>query len=219
MGHHVGLRNPSYAASGWMAPVVVAIGSTILCGVATREVWLRSHNMRRNLLYIVFDEKAAGARLAQANAHLRIKGWAAMFFVFVCLLWTALFLAAEYAFVVPAEKAGMPCGCETWTTRGNNTNQCCHQCSTDVLCLAWSANLKATSPLVNICGPGTKLGDEGGAKNATFSCAADGYWMLVTSFFALFWLLVVKCRRPAQLPPAVMAAHPDGDASAKGIEA
>ena len=32
---------PSYAASGWLAPVVIAVFSTLICGLACRELFLR----------------------------------------------------------------------------------------------------------------------------------------------------------------------------------
>ena len=93
---------PSYARSGWMAPVVIAIGSTIVCGVATRELWFRSHKMRRALIYAIFDDSKAAARTAKVNLQNRVKGWVALFCTVLCVLFTVLFLVAEYTIVAPA---------------------------------------------------------------------------------------------------------------------
>ena len=205
---------PSYAAEGWMAPVVIAVGSTIICGLATREMWLRSHSTRTKFLYMVFDDKSAAARAAKANASQKVQGWCALFCVFICILFTALFLVAEYAIVDPAVAAGMPCGCETWTARGNNTDACCHLCASDPMCIAWSDAVRAANGLTAICPPGTKAGDTlPNAKNSGFSCAADGYWMAVTTFFTLGWFVVLRCRPTARTAP-VAAATPGVGAEA-----
>ena len=193
---------PSYAREGWMAPIVLAIGSSILSLVATREFWLRSHVVRSKMLYVVLNETQAKERAEKTNAAQKTKGLVAAFFTVLCLVWTILFLAAEYGSVNPAEQAGMPCGCELWKARNNGTDHCCHLCDADPLCLNWAAALKQSSPLVGICSPSTSAADlPTTEKNATFSCAADGFWMLVTTFFALFWFVIVRCRSPVKTSP------------------
>ena len=123
----------------------------------------------------------------------------------LCIIWTVLFLAVEYTIVAPAEKAGMPCDCQLYTRRGNNTDVCCHACAEDPLCLGWSSALAASSPLLSICPTGAKtLADT--TKNTAFSCLADGFWMLVTTVFALAWFAIVRCRRPPTLATADPAA-------------
>ena len=52
---------PSYLGEGWIAPVIISIGSTILCGFATRELWLRSHAMRPKFIYLFMDDAKAAA--------------------------------------------------------------------------------------------------------------------------------------------------------------
>ena len=84
---------PSYAASGWLAPVVIAVFSTIICGLACRELFLRSRVARRKLLYVIFDEKKAAARAARVNLGRRVQGWVALACVVLTALFTALFQA------------------------------------------------------------------------------------------------------------------------------
>ena len=200
---------PSYAASGWLAPVVIAVFSTIICGLACRELFLRSRVARRKLLYVLFDEKKAAARAARVNLGRRVQGWVALACVVLTALFTALFLAAEYAIVSPAVDAGMPCACETWTARGNNSNQCCHACADDPLCLDFSDAVLANNGLAALCPPGTKRGDPiDTPKNAGFSCAADGFWMLVTTLFCVGWWIVIRFR-PVAKPASVASATPD----------
>lgn len=202
---------PSYAAEGWLAPIIIAVGSTIICGLATREMWKRSHATRSKFLYLVFDEKVAKARAEEASRSKKVQGWCALLCTLLCILFTALFLIAEYNMVDPAVAAGMPCGCETWKARGNNTDACCHQCLADPLCIGWSDTVRAANGLTAICPPGTKAGDPPDTpKNSGFSCAADGYWMAVTTLFTLAWYLVLKCRAPVSMPEVgpIAAATP-----------
>lgn len=181
--------------------------------LATRELWLRSHAARKKVIYLIFDEKSAEEKLKRTDTKKRIQGYVALFCVLICLVFTVLFLIAEYTVVAPAVAAGMPCGCHTGRTRTNNTNVCCHHCYKDPLCLKWSDSVLASGGLAAICPPGAKAGDPMSTpKNTGFSCAADGFWMLVTTIFCLAWFIILKCRPPST--PAKVASPVPGTASA-----
>ena len=212
---------PSYTAEGWMAPVYVAIGSTILCGLATREMWLRSHDVRRKFIYLVFDEDAAKARVdnSQMTAQ-KLKGLIAGLCTLLCLVFTLVFLLAEYTVIAPAEKLGMPCACETWVGRNNGTDACCKQCTTDPNCVAWSTALVQSNSLAGVCSPSiTAAEPQSSPMNSGFSCLADGFWMLVTFFFAGFWLLIVLCRPISKAAPIASAVPGCGSSTSSSVPA
>ena len=70
-------------------------------------------------------------------------------------------------------------------------------CVEDPDCKAWTAFMMEQESMTKICPP-PKDSYEG---DATFSCAADGYWMVCTCFIAAMWLVAVlyTARRCATL--------------------
>lgn len=176
---------PSYAAIGWVTPVVCAVFSSILAILATRDIFQHlSPSIHRYVL--VGAEKRASLTVARA----RRKGAVALVFFGASAACVVVFLAVAYAVIEP-ERGDMPCDGE------------CEDCAEDRNCKRWVRAVERDHPVVAICPPA-----RGSAKtDATFSCLADGYWMLVTSFVGLVWVAASYCvvrraRAAAERPPA-----------------
>ena len=89
--------------------------------------------------------------------------------------WGVLCLVVNATTIAPAKTLeSYPCNGE------------CGRCAVDPFCGVWAANLTATTPIVNICPPAR--GQHSPDSDATFSCVADGAWMLLTGVLTLFWL-------------------------------
>ena len=63
----------------------------------------------------------------------------------------------------------------------------CRGCAEDPDCKKWTEHLMAQERVTKICPP-PKDEYKG---DATFSCAADGWWMVCTNFIAALWLVAV----------------------------
>ena len=163
---------PSYSSGGWFAPVVLAVVSTILCGCAVREMWMRSHRMRQQV-YLALEVNAP-----PPAKDSRFRGGVALSFALVCIAWMMLCLLVENTVIRPAEEASMPCGCNE--VPGRQVSECCHACVDDLYCHAWSSEVLSASPITSICPPGIRDVENVNADlQATFSCLADDAWMYV----------------------------------------
>lgn len=176
---------PSYASIGWHGAVFAALFSIFLCILAARDAIYLSPTMRPlaaplgYALALDDDEKLSDT---QNERKTLIKFRLAATFFFASAFLTAFFLATFYTVIVPAaggsragERSEMPCEGE------------CEGCLTDPDCHEWSEALRRDHPVVGICPTPRRSAD----TDVTFSCAADGYWMLVTSFVAAIWLALV----------------------------
>ena len=105
----------------------------------------------------------------------RPKAGASLFFVASALM-CVVFLVGAYTVIAPEEK-DQPCDGE------------CEDCEEDRNCKAWVRGVEKKHDVVAICPP-----TKGSAKtDATFSCLADGWWMLVTSLIGGVWLVAAYC--------------------------
>lgn len=166
---------PRYAAVGWTAPIVCAVFSSVMAVAATRDIYQHlTPSLHATLLAAPLlgpdappppPPKHLGARAAELKL-----GIAALFSVTSVAL-TVAFLAIAYG-PIASEKESMPCDGK------------CEGCAIDPDCAAWVAAVEAKHSSTAICPPATAsyVGD------VTFSCLADGFWMLVTSLVGFIWL-------------------------------
>ena len=161
---------PVYAKIGWITPIMCSILFPILCLLASADIiqyWWP--NMARYSLLESLEEKRS--RLEPRKA--RIKVAVAAFFSLASMSLSATFLAVAYAVIEPLlESEAMPCG-----------GQCDQECQQDPFCNSWALEVQQMHPAAKICPPPSN-----GSANQQFSCLADGYWMMVTSFISLVWL-------------------------------
>ena len=181
---------PAYLAVGWTTPVVCAVFSSALAVIATRDIftYLTPHIHEEYALIAssassTADPAARGAAAVISPRAARCKLATAACFAAASVACTALFLVIDYAQIEP-ERATMPC------------DGACEDCAEDADCRAWVARVEREHPATAVCPPAPNAAD----TDATFSCKADGYWMLVTSLVSFVWLaagraIVRKARR------------------------
>jgi len=104
------------------------------------------------------------------------KGWSGVYLYPRSLACTIMFLVVAYTQIKP-QKESMPCGGK------------CEGCVADPDCQQWVRKVEAKHPATAVCPPAISSAD----TDATFSCLADGYWMLVTSVISLVWLTAAGC--------------------------
>ena len=202
---------PAYLAVGWTTPVVCAVFSSVMAVIATRDIWqhLTPHIHQEYALVSSSASSTAGETDAEAPSSTRAaaatinhraakcKLATAACFAVASVACTALFLAIDYAQIEP-EKKRMPC------------DGACEDCADDPDCRAWVKEVEREHPATAVCPPAKNSAD----TDATFSCKADGYWMLVTSLINFVWLaagsvIVRKARRDESRAPQreIEAAH------------
>lgn len=93
------------------------------------------------------------------------------------LAWCVLCLSVYYGVHEPKRDNNMPCDGE------------CEGCEEDPDCAMWVRDMLDAYPVLAICPPPPNAVE----TDVTFSCAADGYWMLCTSFIAGLWVLMTLC--------------------------
>lgn len=159
---------PSYAAIGWVAPVVCAVFSSLLAVLATRDIFM---HLSPSIHAYVLVGKLAEREDALTVARAKRKGAVAVAFFCASAACMVVFLVVAYAVIEP-EKSKQPCDGE------------CEGCEEDRNCKRWVADVEDDHPVVAICPPTKGSAD----TDATFSCLADGYWMMVTSVMGLIWV-------------------------------
>ena len=179
----------SYAQIGWMAPVCCACYSTVLCGVATAQLWRRTHVRAAIYLTVVPEERSAEQRRALRQRCCRPEVVLAAAFSLIALAWGVLDIAVNASVIAPA-KGSIPCDGK------------CGSCESDPHCTAWAANITAQHPVADLCPPARHHSSS--ESDATFSCVADGAWMFLVFALTVLWLLSLVLRRP---PPAQPKEH------------
>lgn len=168
---------PAYAAISWWAPIACAVVTTIICGLATANMWRRSHS--RAVIYLVMEDPMTGSANETKNRCItRCDTWMALICMVICVVWASLCMVANAS----VRRIEQPCP------------GLCGNCSVDFHCHAWAKEVRAAHSLTNICPPAQH--DEKSTSNATFSCVADAAWMFLTAAFALAWALFLL--RPKQ---------------------
>jgi len=175
---------PFYAHLGWPGPIVCAIFSAIMCGFSIYDIVLYN-SPAAAAIYL----KCAGRDVTESNdsesEHLimareplkkdgaRIKVYIASFFTVVSIVFCIVFLVVAYG-PIKSEEHHKPCG------------GVCEGCLEDPNCTNWTERVMKTHPSAKICPPAR----ESANTNVTFSCTADGFWMIATSIVAALWLIV-----------------------------
>ena len=162
---------PGYSRVGWVAPVVCAIFSSIMSVLATRDtiLYLSPSLAHYSLVEPFLNERANRAGITVGRANLKFG--VASAFTLCSVVFTITFLAIAYGIIKP-EQDDMPCDGE------------CEDCAEDPDCRAWVRDVEKEHPEVDIC-PAAKRSYEG---DVTFSCLADGYWMMCTSIIGALWM-------------------------------
>ena len=161
---------PSYAAIGWVTPVVCAVFSSVLAICATYDIFL----FLSPTVYTLVGGNESKLNLTQSRA--RCKAAVAGFFFAASAFFCVFFLCVAYLVIEPEER-DQPC------------NGKCEDCAEDRNCKRWVRDVEKKHDIVSICPPTKGSAD----TDATFSCLADGWWMLVTSLIGFVWLVAAFC--------------------------
>lgn len=174
---------PAYSAIGWIAPVICAVFSTIVSLLATFDI---ARHLTPNIhqYALVANSTLRGrstcSKSEPAPAAARTKVTVAAVLSFITVVFTTVFLCIGYAFIEPEEKL-QPCGGK------------CGNCSIDPYCSSWVAAVEEKHRSTVICHPPLfRLNNSSTGSDATFSCLADGYWMMVTSAACIIWQLFLS---------------------------
>jgi nitrate reductase NapE component len=182
----------AYGRMQWLAPISCAVYSSVLCAIATIQLWRRTH--LRAAIYIVIDRPGSPRSTPALCRPCRTPNILAIVSMLVSFAWGVMCLVVNSTAIAPAKALeSYPCNGE------------CGGCTADPFCHAWAANLTATSPMVNICPPAR--GHVSDDSNATFSCLADGAWMLLTAVLTLFWLGCLQLRPASSPAPIGSSGH------------
>ena len=178
---------PSYARIGWVTPVVCAVYSAIVAIVATYDIFVyQSKTLHEYVPLMALEnfnttdqEVAQAAETVHTTAPSHTK-WLftkvviSIISTTITVTFTVLFLVVAFAIIDP-EKHDIPCDGE------------CGNCIEDPNCSQWIADVEKKHPITNICPPARASAD----IDATFSCKADGFWMIVTAFVTVGWLCAI----------------------------
>ena len=173
-----------YSRIEWYAPIACATYSTIMSGVATVQLWRRSHV---RIIYLHIDD--GPAHLDKEGRRLRCDLCVACFFALVSLAWAVVDLVANAH--ISAAKKTLPLPCYG----------ICSTCTADPHCQAWSANVSLSTPIVAVCPTAARHTLKEG--NATFSCVADAAWMFLTFGATTLWISSLLLRKSGRAKPVV----------------
>jgi hypothetical protein len=173
---------PFYARLGWPGPIICAVFSAIVCAWSLYDILmfkcpafaLLSMQCRGQALEDNAEKESlilASSPLSKSDASVKLI--VASVFAGLSIFFTIMFLAVAYN-VIKNEEYHKPCD-------GN-----CEGCVTDPNCSAWTERVQTKYPIVGICPPAHDDAD----TNVTFSCLADGYWMVVTSIVGCVWAVM-----------------------------
>jgi hypothetical protein len=187
---------PSYARIGWVTPVVCAVYSAIVAILATYDIFMYQSKALHEYVPLMtsgdFDTADQEVTQAAETTHttnsetieittapshtkwLFTKVVISMISSIITVTFTVLFLVVAYAIIDP-EKHDIPCDGE------------CENCPEDPNCSQWIADVEKEHPITNICPPARPSAD----TDATFSCKADGFWMIVTAVVTMGWLCAI----------------------------
>ena len=195
---------PSYSSISWKTPVICAVLSSIISIIATYDMF-RFH---RRYKYLVFGN----AMTSQKSKFAEIKFCFGCTFAMTSLCLCIAFLSVGYSIPPPVIAKD---GCSYGNFRRpapNYANSVCATCSkesrgTDLkLCVtkipdgiggscnktcteirdAYVSNIKTIYPAaINLC----PAPPDSANTFVSFSCLADGFWMLVTCIITLIWVV------------------------------
>lgn len=205
---------PSYSAIGWKMPVVCAILSSIISVIATYDI-CRFH---RRYKYLVFGTEIQDL---EKTKFAEIKLCFGCTFALTSLCLCIAFLAVGYSIPPPViAKDGCHYGnfrrpatgyednvCATCAaeSRGTDVKLCvvvqpnnCNLTCTEIRDLYVLTIEKEYPPAGRLC----PAPPDSANTFVSFSCLADGFWMMVTSLITFFWvssLVVLRKRSHADL--------------------
>ena len=175
---------PSYARLGWVTPVVCAVYSAIVSILATYDIFVYQSKTLHEYIPLMAAgdsdntslEDAEAAESSPINTPSQTK-WMftklviSMISSIITVALTILFLVVAFTVIDP-EKHNIPC------------DGACEGCAEEPNCSQWIADVEKEYPITNICPPTKASAD----TDATFSCKADGFWMIVTAVITMGWL-------------------------------
>mmetsp|Transcript_5514 Transcript_5514/g.11048 ORF Transcript_5514/g.11048 Transcript_5514/m.11048 type:complete len:239 (-) Transcript_5514:19-735(-) len=167
---------PAYSGIGWATPVILAVLSSILAIFATYDIFKHHAPNLSGAMYALLPRSESEETKNQQNLTLtraRTKMYIASACTFISFMFTVVFLAIAYGTVKSkSEIDGMPC-------EGK-----CEDCEIDPDCSNWISEMEDKYPALKICPPAKKSAD----TDVTFSCLADGFWMLTTTLVGAVWV-------------------------------
>jgi len=193
---------PAYLAMGWYTPTILSVLSSALALGFAYEI-LTYH---RRYKYVVAGEYLLGWEKKKTE-YPTVKIALISSLLALLVLFTVLLLYTFYAYIQPCDARYNKDGSNTTTScpvklRAAPCNGRCEGCETDPDCKEWTSYMMEHEWLTNMCPPpkDSYVGD------ATFSCAADGYWMLCTCLIGALWLVsvVITAQRVANATPMGM---------------
>jgi len=168
---------PSYARIGWIVPVVAAIFSMALGACATHAMWTSGRHLKQYLKLLPSEEDPAAGQVASGDKARLAKKTCAAVFTLIAFTWAVLDIIV-YAAVLKPQYASKPC------------SGACGNCEVDPNCRAWADSVTEKHGVVAIC----PTVSDGSDTDATFSCFADGMWLMCTGFIGLLWLILLTFR-------------------------
>lgn len=181
---------PAYATVGWATPIVCAVFSVVVSVMATYDIaTYLTPNMHKYA--VIYGNSSEKIKLSQCTCRqhevtqvgARNKLIVSAIFTVTTAALALLFLVVGYAFIEP-DKIYQPC------------NGTCGNCSVDPFCTNWVRSVQMKHKITILCSPAffnTTQSNTTSGTDATFSCLADGFWMIVTFFIGIIWFVAACC--------------------------
>ena len=173
-----------YSQIEWYAPIACATYSTVMSGVATAQLWRRSHV---RVIYLQIDN--GPKPVEKEDKRLRRDLCVGCLFAVLSLSWAIVDIVAGAQISAASRTFPQPC------------NGLCGTCESDPHCREWAAHVALTTPIAAVCPTAVRHASTEG--NATFSCIADGAWMFLTFGGTMLWIGSLLLRKTARAQPVV----------------
>lgn len=191
---------PSYARIGWIAPVVAAVFSILLGACAMHAMWTKGRHLKQYLRLLPSDEDPAAAEVS-GDKFLLVKKICAAAFTLIAFIWAVLDIIV-YAVALKPAYDSKPC------------SGACGNCTVDPNCRTWADSVVENHSMAAIC----PTVSDGSDTDATFSCFADGMWLMCTGLIGLLWFLFLtfQCSCLARTQGTTASNNPPGTTTVVG---